>query len=681
MRPNYTRSEFVFVRILAPFALGIFLFYPVDHLEQITWLYRICAFLLLIVLFVHIFYKRLKAYRFKGINGLIIYLFIFSLGGLCSVINKQPLAADHYKHQKANYLKVMVDDEPQLKGHILKFKAKVICAYQCSYPSTTQNQIDHYSINAKFDQRSQHSQGFQRSQGSQRSQEDDQLLKITTNTATGTILIAVRTNIRQPINLIYGDQLVIPSKLNTIDPPFNPSEFDYRFWLAAQHIDHQAYLYPNQLVKTKSNTGNIIKAFALKTRAAQVSFYRKVIKGDDAFALASTLILGYRADLSQETLSIYSKTGTIHALSVSGMHVGLIYLIINWALQFLNRSKLMKYIKTFLILALIWMYALLTGFSPSVLRSAIMLSVFIIAKTCSRRTNSYNTIAFSAFCLLVYEPFLIWDVGFQLSFLAVLGLIYLQPKIQNWVYIKNKWINKIWSATAISLAAQLITTPFSLYYFHQFPVYFLLSNLFIMLPTALLMYLGILILLGKFEFLGPAFEWLINFTNSGLEWISTLPGANLSSIWLNKIELLLLCMALTTLATALSSFKKMHLYISLMCFLMLQSIHSYGWVTALKQKKMIIYNLRKHHATAFIYAERAIVMTDLDPNGKAFHYFIKPGLDRDHVQKIIFINGNRDTTTSFFSLKGNTITFLKFRMDKFQLLNYDLKKNKAYLIE
>ncbi|WAC42741.1 ComEC/Rec2 family competence protein [Pedobacter sp. SL55] len=140
---------------------------------------------------------------------------------------------------------------------------------------------------------------------------------------------------------------------------------------------------------------------------------------------------------------------------------------------------------------------------------------------------------------MVYDPFLIWDVGFQLSFLAVFGLVYYQPKIYNWLYFKNKWADKLWAAVAMSLAAQLATLPLSIYYFHQFPVYFIISNLFILIPITILMYLGIAILLVRVYFLAPIFEWIITFTNQGLKWISNLPYAGITEIWLNKWQLFL----------------------------------------------------------------------------------------------------------------------------------------------
>ncbi|RZK98297.1 MAG: ComEC/Rec2 family competence protein, partial [Pedobacter sp.] len=238
-------------------------------------------------------------------------------------------------------------------------------------------------------------------------------------------------------------------------------------------------------------------------RKEQVAYYRTIIKNDEAFAVATTLILGYRADLDKATLSTYSRTGTIHALSVSGMHVGLVYLVLNWLLSMMSHSKWTSVVKMLIILTCIWFYALLTGFSPSVLRSVIMLTVFIIANSFNRNTNNYNILAFTAFSLLVYNPYLIWDIGFQLSFLAVIGLIWLQPMIQGWLDTKIGWMNKLFSVIAMSLAAQIVTFPFSIYYFHQFPVYFLIGNLFIMIPIAGIMYLGILILLLKLAFLGP----------------------------------------------------------------------------------------------------------------------------------------------------------------------------------
>ncbi|WP_432709707.1 ComEC/Rec2 family competence protein [Pedobacter sp.] len=354
------------------------------------------------------------------------------------------------------------------------------------------------------------------------------------------------------------------------------------------------------------------------------------------------LILGYRTDLSKETLAAYAQTGTIHALSVSGMHVGIIYLVLHNLLQFMNRSRTLKICRCLLIVALIWCYALLTGCSPSVLRSAFMLSTFIIGKTMSRHSNSYNTMAFSALALLIYQPLLLFDLGFQLSFLSVFGLIYLQPLLYRLFYFKALLADKLWSYTALSIAAQLTTFPLSVYYFHQFPILFLFSNLFILLPVSLIMYIGLLMLLTKLEFLAPLLEYLLNFMNAGLTWIANLSFATISSIWLSSFELILLLLLVIFALRSFIMAKKRALFIAAWTCLALQSSVTIKLLLARQQQKTIVFKLYKHQAVAFIDGQHALLYTDLEPQSAAFQYSIKPCLDLHHVTSLQIKNAYSD---------------------------------------
>jgi competence protein ComEC len=594
--------EIPFVKILLPYGLGIIFSYPFVCIP-LLWACALTCLLLVVCLgSINIYYLKLKAYRFKGTIGLAFYFFWFALGSLSCVFHQQSIKRDYFSNKGYPYLKIRVIDEPQYKNNIIRFKSLVINAYK--------NPPNNLHRDKK---------------------------ELTTAAVSGNLMIAVKVDPVCPVVLDYGDELIISAKPKEIAPPYNSSEFDYKSWLAMQNIYHQAFLKQKDLIKVTGDTGNPIVAYALKLRKEQVNFYRKILKNDDAFAFASTLILGYKSDLSQETMNIYSKTGTIHVLSVSGMHVGIVYVVLNWLLQFLDRKRWSMLFKMVFILSFIWFYALLTGGSPSVLRSAIMISVFIVSKSIVKTTNSYNIIAFTAFVLLAWNPFLIWDIGFQLSFLAVLGLIWLQPKIENWLYIKNKWLNKLWTAVAISLAAQLITYPLSVYYFHQFPVYFLISNLFILLPAALLMYLGIFLLIFRTEALGPAFEWLINFTNAGLSKISELPHATVSGIWISKGELVVLCTALSLFILALSYYSKRLLFVSLAFFLCYQSLLFMNKSAALKQKKVIAFKIRNQISKGFISGQEITLITFEKPGERDFNYFIKPAIDQHHLKKINWI--------------------------------------------
>lgn len=598
---DIAHTEIVFVRILTPFAMGIVSSYSRETHFLFCYLLSLNLFLFTTLVIINISYSKRNIHRYKGINGVILHSFLFVSGSLSSISYNSHIYADYYIFKKSKYLKITILDEPQKRQNIILFSASV-----------TKSSPLKPSLTAK--------------------KHNIQLF----NSASGKIRASILVNDPNPLTLRYGDELIIPARFSEIPAPVNPAEFDFKAWLATQNIYYQTFLKQEELIKLNTNSGHKLIAFALELRAKQVAIYRKLIKNDDAFAVASTLILGYRADLSPQMLDIYSKTGTIHALSVSGMHVGLIYLVLNWLLYFLNKNKATRLIKTTLILCLIWFYALLTGFSPSVLRSAIMISVYILAKSFTRTTNSYNIVAFAAFCLLLYNPFLIWDVGFQLTFLAVLGLIYLQPKIECWFHPKHTWLNKIWSTVAMSLAAQLATYPFSIYYFHQFPLYFLLSNLFITLPTALIMYIGLIILLFKLEPLGPLFEWLITFTNLGLDQIARLPFSGISAIWISKTELIVLCIALTLFIMAASEAKKGMLITAIALFVGLQSFMTYGKIRSFHQKSTIRFALKKNYAVALIHSQKAILFTDLTSESKAFKYFVKPALDQRKVTQIQF---------------------------------------------
>lgn len=524
-----------------------------------------------------------------------ICLFFFLLGGLRVSNHDERVNSDHFSRREASFLRITIDSEPRKKGKTLTFSARVMQVYHSGkrYP------------------------------------------------VTGTLLVTLYHSKPSFVNLKYGEVFLIPAKFLTVNAGRNPGEFDYRAWLANQNIFHQTYLRTAEIWPAGKPEGNPLVSFALRLRQVQIAHYRRLIKSDEAFAVAATLILGYRADLSAETLSAYSNTGTIHALSVSGMHVGIIYLVMEWALRWMNRNTGLKWLKNILMLALIWLYTLLTGYSPSVLRSAIMLSFFILSKATGKHAASDHVLSLSAFCLLFWNPYLWWDAGFQLSYISVGGLVYLQPQLEGLISLKSGWLSKIWSLVCISLSAQLVTFPFSIYYFHQFPVYFLLSNLLITLPVSLLMYAGIVILLFPADWLARPFEQLILLMNQVLDQISRLPYSVITPIWISKTELWLLCLSLIFLLTGLSAKKKHHFFILLPLLMMLQAMLVRDHILALNQKRTIIFNLPKNQATAIISGTKAVVVTDLRPGDQAFRLHVQPALNQLRIRSLKLIHFNR----------------------------------------
>ena len=178
----------------------------------------------------------------------------------------------------------------------------------------------------------------------------------------------------------------------------------------------------------------------------------------------------------------------MHVLAVSGLHVGIIFFILNFLLTPLNRNKRLLKIKLFLLVGALWFYAFLTGLSPSVMRSCTMFSFIVVGENLNKRTNIYNTLAASAFLLMLINPLIIFGAGFQLSYIAVISIVFFQPRLAALVAVKNRILKYVWDLFTVSVAVQIGTAPISIFYFHQFPVYFWLSNFIVIPGAALILY-------------------------------------------------------------------------------------------------------------------------------------------------------------------------------------------------
>lgn len=606
----------IFNRILAPYCLGILVSSQAEF-AKLNLLLLLSIFTLIILLFIISYlYVSLKVYNYKQFLCSVIYVLLFLIGTYNFQQQNEQQKPNHFSKNNTNYISIIVADEPQQKGKTLRFKGKVTHSY----------------LNGKR------------------------------RPTTGTLLVTIFKT-KLPITAItYGNSYLIPANYHAVPPAYNPGEFDISAWLSRQHIRQQIFLYPEEMILIGKAKASPLINYSLSLRRRGTTLFRRLIKDDEAYAVAATLILGYRADLGAETINSYARTGTIHALSVSGMHVGIIYLVLEFLLRWMNRNRLLKWVKIFLIIGLIWAYTLLSGYAPSILRSAIMLSLFILSKGLKKNADSFHILSFSAYCLLLFDPFLLGDIGFQLSYLAVLGLLYLQPKIEGLYTFQNRWVQQLWTGVCLSVSAQVFTFPLSIYLFHQFPLYFILGNLFITLPVALLMYLGIAILLFPLDWLAPIFERLILLMNYGLEMISHLPYAVINSIWISKTELALLCLWLYFLVKALTNNNKTELFLAMMALLSLQLMLVNDKIIALKQHKVVLFSLQKNYAVALVRAKKAVVITDLKPEDKTFQLHIQPALDQLKVQTINCLRWNQQLSKGGVTMKDHQLCFGKFRV-------------------
>lgn len=483
--------------------------------------------------------------------------------------------------------------------------------------------------------------------------------------------------------LNIGDLISFEPKLENVPAPKNPNEFDFRKYLSFHLIHQQAFLRSNnwKLIKQAPTTG--LFKFAQESREYLINTLEKQGLQGKELAVASALILGYKDSIDAKLKSAYSSAGAMHVLAVSGLHVGVIFLIFSQLFSFLEKIKYGAILKGILLIIILWLYALLTGLSPSVMRAATMFSFIVAAKMTNRHSSFFNTLAASALVLLIYNPLLIMEVGFQLSYMAVIGIVIIQPWINDWFTIRYWLPRKIWEITAVSIAAQIATFPLGLLYFHQFPNYFMLSNL-IVIPLAIgILYLGILTLSLSFipvigEYLALALNYIIQFLNYSVNLIDALPYSlsenirfSVSDTWL--VYLFIIC---CICLVAYRKFKYLmfgSLFISI--FLISGLWISY---TDLEQRKIIIYNIPQHSTVNFIDGTDNILVSDIKLTSNRsklmFHVqnnWINNGVSNekivrlDHLMKkhsisnmLRISNDNLFTKRNYFQFYNTTIAII-----------------------
>ncbi len=347
--------------------------------------------------------------------------------------------------------------------------------------------------------------------------------------------------------LQYGDILLTANEFDTLEPPPNPKQFNLKSFLANKQIYHQAFLDSKDWEYTGINKGGDFFYSIYQVRKKLLNWLRSTLTREDEKAVAFALLAGYKEAIDPELRQSYSSTGAMHVLAVSGLHVGIIYLMLNMALSFLNPLPYGNYIKMALIIGILWLYACLTGLPPSVIRASTMFTFVAIGNNLQRITNIYGSILASLFFLLFINPFLITQVGFQLSYAAVTGIVFLQPKIYNLLPQSRYWlIDQIWAITAVSIAAQLSTFPLTLFYFNQFPTYFMVSNLvvipaaFLIVPTGFVFFiikgLGWQVIAPLGELLGNVLDYLLYSLNFLIKSVQNFPYSLIDEIFITSPE-------------------------------------------------------------------------------------------------------------------------------------------------
>lgn len=404
--------------------------------------------------------------------------------------------------------------------------------------------------------------------------------------------------------LNYGEEILIRTKLEQVKGMGNPNEFNYTRYLRFHNISFRGYVKSGEWKKL-SNGSPTMKGWFLQLRSRMIVLLEESGLSGNELSVASALILGYRADLDKELMTAYAGAGATHVLAVSGLHVGIVYVILNFLLKFLNRYRYGRILRTIILVLLLFSYAALTGLSASVFRAATMFSFVAIGSALNRNTNIFNTLAASAFCLILYEPMIIMQVGFQLSYAAVIGIVLIQPRLFKLYTFKNRLVDWAWSITCVSVAAQIATFPLGLLYFHQFPNLFLISNLLVIPAAAGILYLGFSLFIFSFWkptllYFGFLLKTLISSLNQVVVWIEKVPYSVLSGIDISTLESVIIYLIITGILLFIIQEKRKGLYASLTLgcvFMILQIVEVYEQKN---QQFITLYNVKGETAIAMV---------------------------------------------------------------------------------
>ena len=585
MQEIYFWKKAPFVRLLISLMLGIVLQW-FGKFDTILWYSILTGALLLVVSF--FYFPLFRRYRLGFLNGIAVLLPFIALGALLVVrhdIRRSKNWVGHYLTESSALLITL--EEPLVEKN-KSFKADASARY--------------LSENGKF------------------------------IPVKGKIIIYFKKDSLLPA-LGYGSQVIFKKPLQEIKNSGNPGGFDYKRYSLFHGITHQVYLKPEEFIVLQETDKTWLPKFLNTIREKVLTILRDNIKGDKETGLAEALLIGYKDDLDKTLVQSYTNTGVVHIIAISGLHLGLIYWLLLQLLKPMQRRKYTNWLRPLVIICGLWLFSLLAGAQPSILRSAVMFTCIVAGESLTKRTSIYNNLALSAFLLLCFNPYWLWDVGFQLSYSAVLSIVVFMQPIYNLFYIKNKLLDFFWKLNAVTIAAQILTLPISIYHFHQFPTHFLLTN-FVAVPLSSLILLGeIFLCIISFIpavalLIGKILSWLIGIMNGYIEKIESLPFSLWDGLQIDMVQVILLFIFITGLSYWLLEKAKTGLRVGLSALLSFFILRSLSFWEKSKQQKIIVYNVAQHQAIDFI-------------NGRHYFFAGTPGLQENDFARNFHLKPSR----------------------------------------
>ena len=357
----------------------------------------------------------------------------------------------------------------------------------------------------------------------------------------------LRDTLRPQATLHVGDGIKARSVLQPLRPWRSGANFDYVRWLQTRGVVAQTFVYYTHWQKAAVSLLPLSRFDRTKIRALRwrhwlLEQYGRMGLADQQYAVVAAMTLGDKSYLSRATRDLYAIAGASHVLALSGLHLGIIYTILT---LLLGGGLRWRWLCQSLILTAVWTYVVMVGMSPSVVRSATMLTICSICTALQRQRLSVNTLAFAAIVMLIANPPNLWDVGFQMSFMAVLAIMVYYRSIYYLLPLRHRLTRWAWGMASVSIAAQLGTAPLVMYYFGRFSSYFLLTN-FIVIPAVTVILYGAVAMvlampvLALQQYIAKALAFVAEGMNSALAWTTTLPGADISNVEVSALQLVLI---------------------------------------------------------------------------------------------------------------------------------------------
>jgi len=606
-------NKLPFFRILFPFVVGI-AFWLIGRNDTLQLVYGIAAYLLCMLLY-YMLMKQSKTF-IKVLFGIGIQIFLFLSGWLLCTYNNDKQSIGNY----SNYIATDIESYSGYVSEIPVEKTKSVKA------EITLQQIKY---------------------------------KGKWQVASGKMIICFEKADKAK-NLETSNTIVFIGKPQEIQMPLNPREFDYRAYLNLRNIYHSVYLKDESWdVVDKVQTITLFN-FTQKIRKQLLNTYRQSGLENTEFAMVAALVLGYDDEIDRPLLKAYSHTGTLHVLSVSGLHVGIIYMLLGYMLSFLDRNKKTTWIKVFLILGFLWFFVLLSGFSAAAVRAAFMFSLIMLGKTLFQQVETANIVLASAFFSLCINPFWLADIGFQLSYTAVLGIIYLYPYFNNLFTFSWGFANKVWALCSVSIAAQLATLPVTLYYFHQFPALFLITNLILIPISTLVMYGSILVLVfSKIRIIAKVLVYitafLIKTMNACAVFFDSLPFCVIDNIHLSMINLVLLYVFIFLVFISIEQRSYKLLMSSFIVVVVILFTSIFFDLQIKKNNELVIYQSDKTNVLAVFSGNRYTQFSDTIPDDRLQSTLRENKIYHD----VVFEKSKQLTNASLLVVNHKRILFAK----------------------